>query len=89
MTMAKALNVKNLVEEYVDSWGYESDELWDTLYWLRNHGFIDTYTLNCFSDTVAQLYCFEDERVWKDEDGKVAYKYNEATGHFDKTKKQG
>ena len=84
--MAKALNVKNLVEAFINLWGNKESEkdFWDALYEIRNQGFLDNYTLNTFSDKIADLYCFEDERVWKNGDGKVVYRCNETTGYFEK-----
>ena len=84
--MAKALNTKNLVEAFINLWGDKRSEedFWTALYEMRNQGFLDTYTLNSFSDKVADLYCDEAERVWKNGNGKVVYKCNETTGYFEK-----
>ena len=80
---AKALNLKNMVQTWVDCYGY--DDYVSALYELRNQGFISTYTMNCFSDIISDLYFSEDYETVTNGNGEIVYR-RMANGYYTKVK---
>lgn len=80
---AKALNLKNMVQAWVDCCGY--DDYVSALYELRNQGFISTYTMNCFSDIISDLYFSEDYETVTNGKGEIVYR-RMVNGYYTKVK---
>ena len=79
----KDLNLKNMVQTWVDSCG--SDDFVSALYEMRNQGFLTTYTLNCFSDIVTDLYFDEDYEHVRNGKGEIVYR-RMANGYYTKVR---